>query len=241
MSEWIVNAWSRAGISTTILLRNAKQSILLDCGGLGGIEPLLMSEANIVLLSHVHIDHSGGIFSHARSRFGNPSTYILPIESIDKVNELKEEHEKLDGNKLNMTFVGVPHGYVYTYKSYSIECIKTDHVVPSIGFLIYKNNILEVAYSGDTLAGGIDPRMFLAKVFICECTYLTHEEKAIKNKHMYLEHLEKIAVGNCHLILVHFSKRYTDEMIHGFLKKSKINMRLSFCNSFGEIIEVKKS
>jgi ribonuclease Z len=76
------------------------------------------------------------------------------------------------------------------------------------------------AYIGDTRRIPINAHPLLTRcpVLICECTFLSaeHRERAEKTKHLHLDSLPALleAFTSEHIVLTHFSRRYTSQMIH---------------------------
>ena len=76
-----------------------------------------------------------------------------------------------------------------------------------------------VAYLGDTRSIPIDahPLLKQCKVLICECTFILpeHRNRAKKTMHLHLEMLPRILadIESEHIVLTHFSRRYTPELI----------------------------
>jgi len=81
-----------------------------------------------------------------------------------------------------------------------------------------------VAYVGDTSRVPFDAHPLLAHcaVLICECTFLLaeHKERAAKTGHLHLDNLPAIleTFKGEHLILTHFSRRYTAQVIEEEIK-----------------------
>jgi len=61
-----------------------KRKVLLDCGGVGVDAS---AQADVVLISHGHVDHCGGMFTHARCR-QTPATYVVPVEALPLINKV---------------------------------------------------------------------------------------------------------------------------------------------------------
>ena len=76
-----------------------------------------------------------------------------------------------------------------------------------------------VAYLGDTRGISIDSHPLLRKcqLLICECTFITpeHRERAKKTKHIHLDMVPSLLeeFESEHVVLNHFSRRYTPELI----------------------------
>ncbi|MCZ6679010.1 MAG: MBL fold metallo-hydrolase [Candidatus Poribacteria bacterium] len=77
-----------------------------------------------------------------------------------------------------------------------------------------------IAYLGDTCSIPIQAHPLLNKcqVLICECTFLLpeHRERAEKTMHVHLDTLPALLEGfeSEHIVLTHFSRRYTPKTIH---------------------------
>ena len=76
-----------------------------------------------------------------------------------------------------------------------------------------------IAYLGDTRSIPLDahPLLKQCKVLICECTFILpeHRVRAKRTMHLHLEMLPSILenVESEHVVLTHFSRRYTPELI----------------------------
>ena len=76
-----------------------------------------------------------------------------------------------------------------------------------------------IAYLGDTHRFEPDahPLLRKCKVLICECTFLTpeHRKRAEKAMHLHLDAMPALltALESEHIVLTHFSRRYTPEVI----------------------------
>lgn len=153
--NWEIASWSRAGVSSTTLLRNVntKRVIMFDCGGIGMPD---MISADVVLVTHTHLDHCTGLFSHARSRFSinkeSANKYIVPEKSVGYIMQLKNIYEQMDSGhyapglisdtkrSMKMDIVAAKTGAIIDIgKGLYVECFKTDHVVESYGYLIFRN------------------------------------------------------------------------------------------------------
>lgn len=85
-----------------------------------------------------------------------------------------------------------------------------------------------IAYLGDTQRFEPDahPLLRKCKVLICECTFLTpeHRQRAEKSMHLHLDDMPALlaASESEHIVLTHFSRRYTPDVI-----RERINSVLS--------------
>lgn len=76
-----------------------------------------------------------------------------------------------------------------------------------------------IAYLGDTRSIPLDahPLLKQCKVLICECTFILpeHRTRAKKTMHLHLEMLPGMLadIESAHIVLMHFSRRYTPELI----------------------------
>lgn len=76
-----------------------------------------------------------------------------------------------------------------------------------------------IAYLGDTRGIPVDahPLLKQCKVLICECTFILpeHRTRAKRTRHLHLEMLPSMLAGveSKHVVLTHFSRRYTPELV----------------------------
>ena len=151
-----VHASSQAGVSTCIGVTKGKRfRIAFDMGSC----PQWSHGANVVFVSHCHIDHFGSVFNHARVRsMNNPKKkviYFVPKECVEILKKIKVMYEQLDAMKtcgtdsektdhptsLPMEFRGVEAGKTYPFphcKSFYFRVFATDHRVPSVGYAIFE-------------------------------------------------------------------------------------------------------
>ena len=122
-----------------------------------------------------------------------------------------------------------------------IRRFKTEHTVPSQGYLIYEKNNENVydpvvAFTGDTTIGflfleenkSIINDVLRAPVLIMEMTYIENDKKDRKDKlslatergHMHLDHFVKeiSRFKNEQIVLIHFSAAYSAEVIRETLR-----------------------
>jgi metal-dependent hydrolase (beta-lactamase superfamily II) len=94
----VLKSWSLGGIGTSILVESRMGTrIVLDVGSTPIFHDTV--SANIVIISHGHLDHSGGMFSHARAHyllFQKIPTYYMPLALVDKVRNVERALWELD-------------------------------------------------------------------------------------------------------------------------------------------------
>ena len=70
----------------------------------------------VVLFTHAHIDHMGGIAHHVATRSlmkMKPPTYVMPKAVVGAVENLLDAFRALDGSELPATLVGLSPGSRY--------------------------------------------------------------------------------------------------------------------------------
>jgi ribonuclease BN (tRNA processing enzyme) len=188
---------------SAVLLRGASGSVLVDCGTTtgSGLHELGVSidEIDVILISHFHADHFGGIpllllaalYEEHRKR----EIQIAGPPGIEaRVRRLADAMgHGLDGRAwaFPIRFVELPAGVRSDLGPLSIRSFATHHNPDASphGLLIEADNV-KVAYSGDTgWFDGLPRQVAGSELFICECTYhrngfdyhLSHEQ-LVKNR-----------------------------------------------------------
>jgi ribonuclease Z len=135
---------------------------------------------------------------------GNLVAHVLPLDHrVPTVGYLICEAR----NKLKPEFHGLPGTEIAQLRRTGVEI--TNRVELPL-----------IAYLGDTHSVPVDyhPLLSQCQVLICECTFLLAEdrERAEKTRHLHLETLPALleAFESEHIILTHFSRRYTPETIN---------------------------
>lgn len=197
---WKLAAWSKAGLSTSIVASSKHHKILLDCGGVGLTEQA--TRCRSVFITHAHIDHIGGIFAHAHARRDVWSRYYVPEASVEGLEAARVGFEKMSQSPLLMTIIPVYAGFVAEVEpGLWMECVATDHRIESVGYIfsqyvsrvkpehalksgeekaaLGKDKALhqtwlepQLAYSGDTTAQGLCAKLLATQVVIVECSYV---------------------------------------------------------------------
>jgi ribonuclease Z len=95
-----------------------------------------------VLFTHGHVDHLGGIASHAASRALRgmaPPTYVLPPRVVPGVEALLEAWRGLDGARLDCELVALGPGDELPLKGrHLVRPFAADHFGPAQGYGIWE-------------------------------------------------------------------------------------------------------
>lgn len=219
---------SIAGEGTSIYLED--YDLALDCG----VCVDKLSEVSHFFITHGHFDHIGALCWRARiscKRDLPPPTFYMPSSIQDQVNSLLNAYSSM-GNECLANVISIePDNVIKTLnltngKSIKWEVVKTDHTVPSHGYLLYNlnDNIPFLAYTGDTLFHSVKENIkFLkAKILIMELTFLNDidYERAVLYKHCHAKDIiDNISLfENEFIIFVHPSYRYNVERMKDFVK-----------------------
>ena len=130
----VKSAWSKAGVGTSIVLQpqdtegadcRPSTRVVFDIGSTPTIADAF--PASTVIVSHGHVDHVGGMFSHARAHSvaygGSTPTYYVPKPLVSKLEEARSAFSAMDAlcvdesednarshSLLQMNIVGVEPG-----------------------------------------------------------------------------------------------------------------------------------
>jgi len=99
----VKSSWSKAGIGTCFVLEdntNKKFNVVFDLGCTPIFDKTM--KANHVILSHVHLDHFGAIFGHARAHSmvcgGSVPTYYVPEEALPQIEKARDLFSDIDAS-----------------------------------------------------------------------------------------------------------------------------------------------
>lgn len=142
-----IDALSIGGMSTCIQLPGMK--LALDIGRC----PPSAVQREVVLLTHGHIDHIGGICYHAATRglLGlTPPTYVVGHENVKALDALFNAYRRLDRSRMAHTLVPLGPGEEWrTPKGYLVRPFRSLHRVPCQGYGIWSaRNKLKPEYHG---------------------------------------------------------------------------------------------
>jgi ribonuclease Z len=129
-----VRAVSVAGLETCIELPGFKVAFDIGRG------PRSAVRNPVVLFTHAHIDHMGGIAHHVATRSMmkmEPPTYVMPKSVVGAVDNLLDAFRALDGSELPVQLVGLGPGEAISVgKRRVARPLVSFHPVPSQGYAI---------------------------------------------------------------------------------------------------------
>jgi len=187
------------GFGTSAFLLNKEN--VIDAGNL--VDPLQEESAEIenIWLTHSHLDHIADIAfildNYFCLRKKTLNIMALP-ETIEALKENVFNHKiwpdfstinLIDGKTLALKFTPIEFGVEYKISdNESIEPFKTDHTVPSCGY-IYKKNENAILITADThslenICEILNSREYI-KSMVLECSFANQmEQLAIDSKHL---------------------------------------------------------
>lgn len=139
-AEHVVAGYEIEGISvggqqTSIVI--PRLSVAFDAGRC----PQRCVYADVMCLSHTHMDHAGGCGMYVATRGLlklAPPTVLLPRSRTEAFAAFMDSLRALDDSELNHKAVGIEPGSRYTIsKLFEIAPFKTAHPVPSQGYVVY--------------------------------------------------------------------------------------------------------
>jgi ribonuclease BN (tRNA processing enzyme) len=207
---------------SAILLRGVSGSALIDCGTTtgSGLHELGISidEIDVILISHFHADHFGGIpllllaalYEEERKRelriAGPPGIEARVRRLADAMGH------SLDGRPWSfpLQFAELPAGVRCELGSLHIRSFATHHNPDASphGLLIGTGDA-QIAYSGDTgWFDGLPRQVAGSDLFICECTYHRNGFDYHLSHEQLVKHREQFDCGR--LILTHLGQEMAD-------------------------------
>jgi ribonuclease Z len=130
-----VNAISVGGIETCI--EAPELGLAFDIGRC----PLSALSRSTVLFTHAHMDHMGGVATHAATRALRgmaPPTYVVPHEYTEAFDELFAVWRKLDRSQLPYQLVPLGPGEDHVLPNGAVaRPFRSPHSVPCQGYTIY--------------------------------------------------------------------------------------------------------
>ena len=243
-----VEGFSRAGVQT--YWRIPEWKLLLDHGN----HPWEFSSAPVLAVTHFHADHAAGLVSYLASRNMlslAPATVVFPAAYEAALHDYLRAWSALSGDTLRASFVPVSAGdAVPLGNNRFLKVIKTVHVVPSVGFVVFERrgklradligiageevakrrrageNVEDVVerpllgYCGDTTVDVFDlnPELYEVPVLLLEASFVDAAPGVTAARsygHVHLDELAERAdkFRNEHLVLAHFSQRFTSSVV----------------------------
>ncbi|MHA2203475.1 MAG: MBL fold metallo-hydrolase, partial [Candidatus Hodarchaeales archaeon] len=213
---------SGGGKSASTFIEIEKQGILLDCGP-HSLQALKESgrrtnDINIILISHYHGDHFGGIpflllEASIQQKRKKLLTIIGPPNIEKKVNELYTLlYETIAGNELPFPCdfrTLTPSTSPLEVNGLKIKAFKMQHTPEAQGYRLETENT-SIAYSGDT--GWTDeliPLVEDTQLAIMECNFF-NTELAI---HLNYHQLSKLCPLTDRMAIIHLGSEVIDQQI----------------------------
>lgn len=92
-------------------------------------------------ISHAHLDHMVALPTFVARRKMmkmEPPTIYLPEEVVEPTRQMLNSWQRLDRGRMNCELIGVTPGQeIELSRDYVVTVFKTQHTVPSVGFLIW--------------------------------------------------------------------------------------------------------
>lgn len=219
------------GHGTSAFQLNEKN--VIDAGNL--LEPLeeQCMEIENIWLTHSHLDHISDI-AYVLDNYFSSRSKTLNIYALPATIKILKKHffnnliwpdfsqiPLVDSNNMALAFHEIDIGFVYTVSdSETLEPFKTDHTVPSCGY-IYKKNRVGIAitadtYSLETLIKKIDDD-FEIKAAVVECSFSSELDILAKHsKHLtpqtLFSSLEKVKRDDVKLYINHIKPAFLEKI-----------------------------
>ena len=204
-------------------------NILLDCGN--GITRNLNYPDDLkdltIIISHLHRDHYGDLFSIAYDTYVYHNLGILPNKVKVYIPKPTSKEEQIDYNLLTnlgaeqfLEIIEYKENDIITLNQTTITFSKNPHSIPSYSIKV-KEQDKSLVYSGDTGYIGNSIEKFAAgsNLLICESTFLKGQVRK-NDYHLYAHEAATIAaMANVNkLLLTHFwpdieKKQYLQEAL----------------------------
>jgi len=214
------------------------EEIAIDAGNLSkiGIDILKL---NHIFISHSHLDHIADLPFVIDSNFEKRTKPLKIYATKETLNSIKTIfNDKLwpDFTKINLLnnlpsieFIEINLNQTIKLKEFNISFFKANHIVPTIGFKITKNNktliISSDTYLNDELIKEINNTKNLSALFL-ECSFPSRFETLAKTaKHLtpklVKQILSKISIKN--IYFYHFKYEYKSEIINELIELKIVN------------------
>jgi ribonuclease Z len=134
--DWNFSGYSLAGITTSILCRNA--SVCFDVGQ--GLP--FQNSAKHLLITHAHMDHASGIpylLSQKNMNGQRETNLYVPPSFAEPLEKILQLWQSVDGHRYDYNLRPAPAGMLIELdKLYCAKPFATPHRIPSQGYVLYQ-------------------------------------------------------------------------------------------------------
>ena len=134
--DWSFSGYSLAGITTSILCRNA--AVCFDVGQ--GLP--FQNSARHILITHGHLDHAAGIpyVISQKNMIGQKEVdFLLPPHLVDPIERILKIWQEVDQQEYSYRLRAAEPGRIMELdKLYCVKPFSTPHRVPSQGYVLYQ-------------------------------------------------------------------------------------------------------
>ena len=130
-----VEGYGRGAVQSYVRL--VEQKLLFDLGG----SPWDFQNTPTAFITHAHLDHMAALpvfVARRRMMKMDPPTVYVPAEAEEAVARMLRAWQKLDRGRMAVDLVGVEPGEeIELSREHVMEVFRTDHTVPSVGYLLW--------------------------------------------------------------------------------------------------------
>ncbi|MDW7776428.1 MAG: MBL fold metallo-hydrolase [Methanosarcinales archaeon] len=145
----------QSGLVVEAGAHNGNSPVLFDCG-CGVLQRIFESgykhtDITNVFLSHLHLDHCGDVLALLKANWLCDVTAMDlwgPVGTVEWMNGLLAVYPYMK-DKVDITITEIIPGKVVTVQGLEVECVRTVHALPSLGFKVTSSS-KTILYSGDT-------------------------------------------------------------------------------------------
>ncbi|MCB0362451.1 MAG: MBL fold metallo-hydrolase, partial [Bdellovibrionales bacterium] len=141
MFDWTHGSWrlrglTRAGVSTCYSLLGC--DLAFDVAqGFASFVPV-----SRFFITHGHMDHAAGIpyiISQRALNHLKPASFYMPIAMVDKMADIMNSWQEIEGHKYSYSFVPVQLGSEISLRTdLMVRPFSTFHRIPSLGYTLFK-------------------------------------------------------------------------------------------------------
>lgn len=191
---------------------------------LGHCHDIALRKSN-VFLSHVHIDHMGGVPAYIAQRSikkMGPINVYCPSPSVEKLQRVVDAYDALEGRPRGVV-IQPSQEVVIGKGAYKVVPVPAFHGLPSVGYTLYRCHQRNpekakplMTFIGDSTPECMTPETAKSDVLVMECTFVDddHRPNAAKHGHTHILDLVELferspEVFSPHIVLKHSSMRYS--------------------------------